>query len=146
MRTECLLPYPSDQDIRYARWLKHFAAQLPANNYSYGLTSLQVFRIHSLAVEFTILLVQQLQYATASIERQKHPSAQQLHKALHQQVVVEKRFVQETISKLLHATQRRLAWAGSNGYAQELITQGLLLASYCAVQTDTCTTVALNPT
>ena len=70
-----LLPtYPSEKDIRYGVWLKHFALHLPAYAHQYDLSILQLLEVRCLASEYLELLIWRLQHTTTSIVHRRQPA------------------------------------------------------------------------
>ena len=74
MPTSLLPTYPSEKDIRYGVWLKHFALHLPTYAHQYDLSVWQLFEVTCLASEYLDLLIWRLQYTTASIVQRRQPA------------------------------------------------------------------------
>ncbi len=120
MKKSSLIPYPSEQDIRYAHWLKQFATQLPAYSRRYALTRFEVLQMQCLALDFLDLLVRHTQWSTAAIERQWH-FTRRLQRELADQLTDSKLLIQKKVARVVASIQQHPAYSEADGDALRLL-------------------------
>lgn len=132
MKKCSLIPYPSESDIRYAHWLKHFATQLPAFRRRYALTRFQVLQMQCMALDFLDLLVRHTQWATASIER-RWQFTLRLQRELADQLTNSRLLIQENVTLVVASIQQHPSYSEADGDVLQLLLQEQLISEPAGV-------------
>jgi hypothetical protein len=132
MKKCSLIPYPSEIDIRYAHWLKHFATQLPAYRRHYALTRFQVLQMQCMALDFLDLLVRHTQWATASIER-RWQFTLRLQRELADQLTNSRLLIQEKVTLVVASIQQHPGYSEADGDVLQLLLQEQLISEPAGV-------------